>query len=223
MAVPFKSTVFAGGSFAASGSNGHDTAGLLIYSASRASSGLLPSADLAAIGRDVFVYVSGSRGSRGTATPGSVLFGGDTHVSGTASAETGFIQGDLTVSGTLYASEFKTTIVSASIIFRSGSTRFGDSADDTHTFTGGITGSSNMLLSGDLAVNGGDITSTAVSPTLFGTSNPHNDIRLLLDLYMHGRLKLDELITRTYTLDEVNQGYTDMLEGRNLRGLILYD
>ena len=72
MAVPFKSTVFTGGSFAASGSNGHGTAGLLIYSASRSSSGLLPTADLAAIGKDVFVYISGSAGSRGTATPGTI-------------------------------------------------------------------------------------------------------------------------------------------------------
>ena len=59
--------------------------------------------------------------------------------------------------------------------------------------------------------------------TLYGSSNAHNDIRLLLDLYMRGKLKLDELITREYTLDEVNQGYKDMNEGRNLRGLIHFD
>jgi NDMA-dependent alcohol dehydrogenase len=36
------------------------------------------------------------------------------------------------------------------------------------------------------------------------------------------RLKLDELITREYTLDEINQGYEDMHAGRNLRGLIRF-
>ena len=57
---------------------------------------------------------------------------------------------------------------------------------------------------------------------LFGSSNPRNDIYRLLDLYQADRLKLDELITREYTLDEVNQGYEDMHSGRNLRGLIRF-
>jgi Zn-dependent alcohol dehydrogenase len=33
-------------------------------------------------------------------------------------------------------------------------------------------------------------------------------------------LKLDELITRTYRLDQVNEGYRDMLDGVNIRGVI---
>ncbi|MFZ0832478.1 MAG: zinc-binding dehydrogenase, partial [Mycobacterium sp.] len=61
-----------------------------------------------------------------------------------------------------------------------------------------------------------------VRGSLFGSSNPRDDIFELLSLYDNGQLKLDELITREYTLDEVNQGYDDMLSGRNLRGLIRY-
>lgn len=61
-----------------------------------------------------------------------------------------------------------------------------------------------------------------VRGSLFGSSNPRSDILDLLSLYDRGLLKLDELITREYTLDEVNQGYDDMLSGRNLRGLIRY-
>ncbi|MCV7223885.1 alcohol dehydrogenase [Mycolicibacterium elephantis] len=57
---------------------------------------------------------------------------------------------------------------------------------------------------------------------LFGSSNPRLDIRRMLELYQAGRLKLDELITREYTLDEVNQGYADMHSGLNLRGLIRF-
>ncbi|MGK2853640.1 MAG: zinc-binding dehydrogenase, partial [Microbacteriaceae bacterium] len=57
---------------------------------------------------------------------------------------------------------------------------------------------------------------------LFGSSNPRNDIYRLLDLYKADRLKLDELITREYTLDEVNQGYEDMHSGLNLRGLVRF-
>jgi S-(hydroxymethyl)glutathione dehydrogenase/alcohol dehydrogenase len=56
--------------------------------------------------------------------------------------------------------------------------------------------------------------------SLFGSANPRLDIPRLLGLYAAGQLKLDELVTRTYRLDEVNTGYEDMREGRNLRGVI---
>ena len=46
--------------------------------------------------------------------------------------------GDLTVTGTVTAQEFKTEFVSASIIYQSGSTKFGDTADDVHSFTGSL-------------------------------------------------------------------------------------
>jgi S-(hydroxymethyl)glutathione dehydrogenase/alcohol dehydrogenase len=56
--------------------------------------------------------------------------------------------------------------------------------------------------------------------SLFGSANPRVDIPRLLGLYRSGQLKLDELVTATYSLDEVNQGYEDMRAGRNLRGVI---
>lgn len=59
--------------------------------------------------------------------------------------------------------------------------------------------------------------------TLYGDSQPRNDIPNLLALYHAGKLKLDELITRTYTLDQVNEAYADMLAGKNIRGVILFD
>lgn len=57
---------------------------------------------------------------------------------------------------------------------------------------------------------------------LFGGANPRSDIPRLLDLYRDGLLKLDEMVTTTYKLDDVNQGYQDMLDGRNIRGLIVH-
>jgi S-(hydroxymethyl)glutathione dehydrogenase/alcohol dehydrogenase len=42
-------------------------------------------------------------------------------------------------------------------------------------------------------------------------------------MYTAGKLKLDELVTRTYTLDQINEGYDDMREGRNIRGVIEFD
>jgi hypothetical protein len=177
----------------------------------------MPAADLASIGKDVFLYVSGVRGSRGTSTPGMTVIGGDLLISGvaydsngntfgsggpsflisttsgsvyttgsfafvgneagvdapsdkgadvnfyvkgtagsrgTATAGTALFSGDLYVSGTVYSNEFKSTIISSSIIYSSGSTIFGNSSDDTHTFIGNITGSADMLLTGSLTVKG---------------------------------------------------------------------
>ena len=44
----------------------------------------------------------------------------------------------------------------------------------------------------------------------------------MLDLYRQGRLKLDELITSRYRLEQINDGYADMRAGRNIRGIITY-
>ncbi|MHC1563613.1 NDMA-dependent alcohol dehydrogenase [Actinomycetospora sp. C-140] len=59
--------------------------------------------------------------------------------------------------------------------------------------------------------------------TLFGSANPRVDIPKLCQLYLDGQLLLDEMITRTYELDELNQGYEDMLAAKNIRGLVVLD
>lgn len=58
---------------------------------------------------------------------------------------------------------------------------------------------------------------------LFGSGNPRYEIPMLLSMYREGQLKLDELVTRRYTLDDINQGYQDMRDGKNLRGVIEFD
>ncbi|HEY5852959.1 MAG TPA: NDMA-dependent alcohol dehydrogenase [Aldersonia sp.] len=62
----------------------------------------------------------------------------------------------------------------------------------------------------------------SVVGSLFGDCNPTTDITMLLGLYQSGDLKLDELITRTYTLDQVNEGYDDLLSGKNIRGVVVH-
>jgi NDMA-dependent alcohol dehydrogenase len=62
-----------------------------------------------------------------------------------------------------------------------------------------------------------------VQGAIFGGCNPLYDVPRLLGLYRSGDLKLDELITRRYSLDEVNQGYQDMLDGKNIRGVIIHE
>lgn len=58
---------------------------------------------------------------------------------------------------------------------------------------------------------------------LFGDCNPLYDIPRLLRLYDSGDLKLDELVSRTYSLDQVNEAYDDLVAGRNIRGVIVHD
>ncbi len=58
--------------------------------------------------------------------------------------------------------------------------------------------------------------------TIFGGGNPHHDIPQLLSMYKAGKLNLDDMVTRQYKLEEINEGYQDMLEGRNIRGVIRY-
>jgi NDMA-dependent alcohol dehydrogenase len=62
-----------------------------------------------------------------------------------------------------------------------------------------------------------------IKGTIFGSLNPRVDIPRLLGLYRDGQLKLDELVTRTYPLDQINEGYQDMRDGRNIRGVILFN
>jgi alcohol dehydrogenase (nicotinoprotein) len=62
-----------------------------------------------------------------------------------------------------------------------------------------------------------------VRGALFGDSNPLYDIPMLLGLYRSGDLKLDELITSRYRLDEVNQAYQDLEAGKNIRGVIIHE
>jgi len=58
--------------------------------------------------------------------------------------------------------------------------------------------------------------------TIFGGGNPQYDIPQLLSMYQVGKLNLDDMVTRRYRLEQINEGYQDMLEGRNIRGVIRY-
>jgi NDMA-dependent alcohol dehydrogenase len=57
---------------------------------------------------------------------------------------------------------------------------------------------------------------------IFGGLAPRNAIPELLSLYQEGQLKLDELVTTRYSLEEINKGYQDMRDGQNIRGMIVY-
>ena len=56
----------------------------------------------------------------------------------------------------------------------------------------------------------------------YGSARPQQDFPRLIGLYRSGRLKLDELITRTYSIDEAPQAFADLIEGREGRGVIMF-
>ncbi|MGA6205445.1 NDMA-dependent alcohol dehydrogenase [Nocardia testacea] len=58
--------------------------------------------------------------------------------------------------------------------------------------------------------------------TLFGGGNPQLLIPEVLALYKLGDLGLGDMVTREYTLEQINEGVADMLEGRNIRGIIRF-
>ncbi len=57
--------------------------------------------------------------------------------------------------------------------------------------------------------------------SMYGSARPIVDFPRLLSLYRTHRLKLDELVTATYSIDEVNRAFDDMQKGVNARGVIL--
>ncbi len=124
-----------------------------------------------------------------------------------------------------------------------GELTWGANADKVIITSGRVTGdmiapSMSMLAKGGrcVVVSVADISATQVDLNLFdltlqrkelvgcifGNANPRRDIPRLLRLYMEGQLKLDELVTTEYDLDGVNQGYQDMRDGKNIRGVIKY-
>jgi alcohol dehydrogenase (nicotinoprotein) len=65
--------------------------------------------------------------------------------------------------------------------------------------------------------------SKRIQGSLYGGCNPVYDIPKLLSLYRSGHVKLDELITQTYSLEQVNQGYEDLENHQNIRGVIVHE
>lgn len=61
-----------------------------------------------------------------------------------------------------------------------------------------------------------------ITGTRYGSSRPHHDIPLYIDLYRSGRLKLDELITQEYALADFEKGFADLEAGKLARGVLAF-
>ncbi len=57
---------------------------------------------------------------------------------------------------------------------------------------------------------------------LMGSTNLHKDVPRLMELYLAGRLKLDELITGRYSLDQINEAIVSVEKGEALRNVIIF-
>ena len=65
-------------------------------------------------------------------------------------------------------------------------------------------------------------TSKTIKGCMYGSASFEADFPMYLDLYKAGKLDLDGLITKTYSLDEAPQAFEDMEKGRNARGVIVH-
>jgi len=61
-----------------------------------------------------------------------------------------------------------------------------------------------------------------VMGSYYGSANPAQDFPLYATHYQQGRLNLDQLISKTYALEEINQAYEDMLKGQTARGVVVF-
>jgi S-(hydroxymethyl)glutathione dehydrogenase/alcohol dehydrogenase len=58
---------------------------------------------------------------------------------------------------------------------------------------------------------------------IYGSTRPRHDMPRLLDLYMAGKLKLDELVSRSYPLEGINDAFTALKNGEVARSVIVFD
>jgi len=144
-------------------------------------------------------------------TAGSLIFGNPTTysyegISGSL-AITGSVTttgnmtvgGDATIGGTLIAKEFQTQFVSASIMYQSGSTDFGDTIDDTHEFTG------SMDISGSFGLLGYSVTEISNDTNLTDASQTALVTEYALKNYAASGVEADQTYLRKQFYKSSNQ------------------
>jgi S-(hydroxymethyl)glutathione dehydrogenase/alcohol dehydrogenase len=61
-----------------------------------------------------------------------------------------------------------------------------------------------------------------VMGSYYGTSDPAKDFPKYAELYHTGKLPLDQLVSHHYSLDQINEAYADMLDGKSTRGVVVF-
>jgi S-(hydroxymethyl)glutathione dehydrogenase / alcohol dehydrogenase len=62
-----------------------------------------------------------------------------------------------------------------------------------------------------------------LASSFYGSVQPDIDFPILADLYMDKKIDLDSLISRTYQLNEVNEGFEQLRNGGVARGVVVFD
>ncbi len=65
-------------------------------------------------------------------------------------------------------------------------------------------------------------TEKTIKGSYYGSVDARTDFPLLLDYYLDGKIKLDELVSRQWRLDEINEAFAEMLTGGVARGVIVF-
>jgi NDMA-dependent alcohol dehydrogenase len=88
-----------------------------------------------------------------------------------------------------------------------------------------VTGVAAADMEGGIPVHPFELTlmQKRIQGSLFGACNPRSDIKRQIEMYRSGQLKLDELVTTRYPLDDIVLAYEDMMAGRNIRGILVFD
>ena len=60
-----------------------------------------------------------------------------------------------------------------------------------------------------------------VQGSIYGMISPGKDAPRLVEMWQSGALKLSEMVSRAYALDEINHGYAGMHAGLNIRGIVV--
>ena len=139
------------------------------------------------------------------------------------------VQGDLNVTGTITAQEFNTEYVSSSILFESGSTVFGNSADDTHQFTGSVSVDGTLAIEGITNVSesiaaaaasgGGGGSATSVSDTFTNTNTKtvthgFGTKDVVVQVYNDSDEQIIPLSVTTSTTSSVDITFNNPISGR---------
>jgi len=58
--------------------------------------------------------------------------------------------------------------------------------------------------------------------TAFGGARGRTDVPKIVDMYMEGRINIDDLVTHTLSLEQINHGFDLMHEGKSIRSVVIY-
>ena len=162
-----------------------DATGIFTHqSASLIGGGILSSSN------QISTAISGAFTLTSASLAADILAASDTFKSTGIRVGDSVITGSLTVTDTIIAQEFHTEFVSSSIIFESGSTKFGDSSDDIHQFSGSL----RVTGSGDHYILGGNVG--------IGTTTPGEMLEISSGLATHAKILIDAGADASLILDK---------------------